>query len=408
MMVHIEALQALDSNVWTYLLSQEPEQANLVVTDVVGEPCGRSGQTVRYLVSLAGHSDYATFIGKQTNAVEACFYRHYAHLLPSLTPRCWFSHISGDQGWLLIDEAHNNRPLARWSVANVETVIAAMATLHATFWDQTSTLVKSGGLPYFIGPPKATFNGLTRYVPVSQEQPPLYLFEEQPYASISDHALKHAGRLSPRLIRAAEGVEQLQAIGGLPGIIDDQHIVAAADLIDDPLPMIQPLLELPFTLIHGAMSPHQWRLSLFHEQRLLDWRQTAVGPSVYDLISFIEQFDLLPGEHGRYQLRHQWPASEETMIDSYMLRMSSLLGSRFNARAVRQAIPAARCLYLISNWLPRFAHWPLAKSAPALRHDTLYPASRSRLAEAGWQEMAGLEPYLAGLFKRFLVACRAL
>jgi hypothetical protein len=186
-------------------------------------------------------------------------------------------------------------------------------------------------------------------------------------------------------------------------------MMAAADLIDDPLPMILPLEQLPPVLIHGDMAPAHWRLSLFNEQRLLNWQHCAVGAGVYDLVSFVEQFGLIQDSTGHWRVRLQWPANEETMVDSYLLRMSGALGTSFNARAVRQAIPAARCLFILTTWLPRFASWLSESggetgSVTAVRPHT----QRPRLAEARLAQVVSLQSYLAGVFKRFLGAYKLL
>ena len=78
------------------------------------------------------------------------------------------------------------------------------------------------------------------------------LFEEGP-GRLSRHAIHSAGRLA--LFRArANGLVVMRDLGGWPGVLGESHLAAAADLLDDPCPC-WPLLDLPPTLLHGALIP---------------------------------------------------------------------------------------------------------------------------------------------------------
>jgi hypothetical protein len=419
-MFTVEELQRLDPGAWTHLLAGALETPGLVVTDVASEPCSPARNVLRYRVTLYGHSDPITFIGKKTGAVEARFYQEVAPILPSLTARCWRRRLEGNHSWLLLDEIHNDYLQEQWTVKDVERVIAQMATLHATTWQQAAIWADEAYFPYFIGPPSCNTprsdsgrsedhrNGYGHKDSDFHEYG-AYFLDEPPSPLVSEHALKHSGRLAPLLLQAASGLDRLRAIGGWPGVLDEQQMMAAADLIDDPLPMTLTLQQLPPALIHGDMAPSHWRLSLFNEQRLLDWQNCAVGAAVYDLVSFIERFGLVQDKRGRSGLRRRWPVNEETMVDSYLLHMSSALGANFNARAVRQAIPAARCLFILTTWLPRFATW-LPPSPDEAASDTAVRRGKHRqhLAEVRLAQMVDLQLYLAGVFRRFLGAYKLL
>jgi hypothetical protein len=391
-MFTVEELQRLDPGAWTYLLAEVLQTPGLVVTDVASEPCSPDRNVLRYVVTLYGHSDPVCFIGKRTEAVEARFYHEVAPILPALTARCWHKQINGSHSWLLLEEIHADYAQEQWTVKDVESIIGQMATLHSATWQQAPVWAEKGYFPSFIGSQNNT-----------------YCRDKQQLPLLSAHALRHSGRLAPLLQQAATGLEQLRAVGGWPGVLGEQQMMAAADLIDDPLPMTLPLQQLAPSLIHGDMAPGHWRLSLFNEKRLLDWRYCAVGAGVHDLITFIEQFGLIQDENGRWLLRQQWPANEETMVDSYLLHMSSALGPSFSARAVRQAIPAARCLYVVTTWLPRFAAWLSESAGEADPVTRIRPhGQRPHLAEAGPAQMVGLQSYLAGVFRRFLGAYKLL
>jgi hypothetical protein len=95
------------------------------------------------------------------------------------------------------------------------------------------------------------------------------------------------------------------------------------------------------------------------------------------------------------------------MVDSYLLRMHVGL-SQFDARAMRQAIPAARCLHVLTTWLPRFADWFHPFIGSPLTWQTLTQMSDAELRRTGYGRLSGMHTYLAGLFPRFWHAARSL
>jgi hypothetical protein len=300
-------------------------------------------------------------------------------------------------------------------------VVGDLADLHAAFWGGS---LESDGLEafhHFIG------NKDDRYTWEALRREEAVYFDEGPGAIISDHALQQAGRLAPRLLQAANGLVVLRDLGGWPGVLGETHLSAVADLLDDPVPMLRPLLELPATLLHGAPHPYHWRLSLFGDRRLIDWRETVLGPGVLDLICFLEHFPLLYSEgtrldgHRHYpeaarqpEYGYRWgerriyvrgeePADEESIIDSYMLAMSLRLDNHFSARLSRQALPAARCLYMLTQWFPLFASW-FSDMPNKFMWQRANRMSDAELSGTLLWPLAGYRRYLAGAFSRFLQA----
>jgi hypothetical protein len=160
---------------------------------------------------------------------------------------------------------------------------------------------------------------------------------------------------------------------------------------------------LPATLLHGAPHSRHWRLTLFGEYYLIDWSEARIGPGVLDLMAFIEGYPLLfdrcPADAslGEPALcpRELTPILEETLIDTYLLTLSTELGSRSTARAYRAALPAARCFHTLLTWFPFFADWATELPIrPGQSPDKWIPA--------------GFRRYLAGAFERFLRAYRGL
>jgi hypothetical protein len=396
-------LQRRDPAAWTALLAHQTGLEDVVVTAVdtaayTDSPLQDTQyRTVRYRLALANHSDPITLLAKRTNQRELRFYQEIAPHLSYLIPRCWLAHTdNGHDGWIIVDDVPNDFPPAKWAPSHVDAIINDLADLHATFW-QEEALADIDWLPHFLG------GEADRYSWEALKAECAHYFEEGPAAILSEHAVHNAGRLAPTLLEAANGLSVMRALGGWPGILGESHLDAAANLLDDPVPMLQPLLDLPPTLLHGRLHNYQWHLTLFGSRHLLNWQAAKAGPGVCDLVSFIEEFDLLYRPGGQLYTRSERPVSTETIIDSYMLAMSTRLGSSFPSRAVRQAIPAARCLHVLTNWFPHFARW-LAEMPSPYTWQKVNRKSDEELKGTMFEAMVGFRPYLADVFHRFLRA----
>lgn len=399
-------LQRRDPNAWTALLRDHMEIEELVVTAVSAKPINphskSSRRMTRYLLSLAGHSDPISFIGRHIDAVEAAFYTEFAPRLPELTPDCLFLHQTEPNGggWAVLDDVPNDISADKWSVADVNAIVEKLAHLHALFNDQMVDLT-SAGLGLLLDRAAYQWESL-----VAEQAA---YFEEGPAAILSEHALSQAGQLAPLFLQAANGLVVMRDLGGWPGILGESHLAAVADLLDDPVPVLEPLRQLPVTLLHGDPNNHHWRVTLFDGQRLTGWQTAAVGPGICDLVSFIEQFSLLEVAESAATLktRSLWPVAEETMIDSYMLALSQRLGNRVNTRALRQAIPAARCLYVLTNWFPHFATW-FEEMPNKYTWQKVNRMADQEFVDTPLQGFLQLRPYLSDVFERFLLAYRSL
>lgn len=401
--VDITQLQRRDPAAWTALLYHQAGVEDLVVTAVdtavyTDSPLQDNQQrTVRYRLALANHSDPITLLARRTSQRELHFYHEIAPHLTHLVPRCWLAESLDDgTGWIVIDDVPNDFPPRKWNASHVEAIIGDLADLHTAFW-QEEALADIDWLPHFFGDERHRYD----WDELKSEYP--YYFEEGPAAILSEHAVYNAGRLAPTLLEAANGLAVMRALGGWPGILGQSHLEAAANLLDDPVPMLQPLLNLPPTLLHGRLHNYQWHVTLFGSRYLLNWQHAKIGPGICDLVSFVEEFDLLYRPGGQLYTRDQRPISYETIIDSYMLAMSARLGSAFPARAVRQAIPAARCLHVLTNWFPHFARW-LAEMPSPYTWQKVNRMSDEELHGTMFEAMIGFRPYLADVFHRFLRA----
>ena len=416
-MVKIDELKRQRPSAWSRLLAQNPATRGTVVTGVKKEQQLQMPSGERYLLQLAGYEEAAVLVGKNTNATEATFFADLSPHLSPMTPYCWLSHVAGDQSWVILDEVYNDWPMNKWTTFDVESIIDKLILLHSEFWERESHLTEFGletrlsdsfpsNQTSFGMEEKQAF-GTKALQPGAQDQ---RIDAERRAADlfISEHALNTAGKLAPIFQQAASGLQAIQMIGGWPGVLEQEHVVALSDLLDDPVPVLYPLRQAPSTLTHGDPAPKKWFISLFGETILVDWMDIKIGPGIYDLISFIEQFDIIETPDGTWRQRKNWPISEETIIDTYLLGMGQRLGNRFDARAVRDSIPAARCFYTIVNWLPRFNKWLDLDYVNKEVWADYANMSDQELTELGFGQMASLRPHLAGLFKRLLEAYHSL
>lgn len=360
-----------------------------------------SPHLLRYTLTLEGHSDPLTCIGKRTTQAEAHFYRDLAPDL-DLAPRCWFYELGEETCWVILDDVPNDIPPQRWAAEDALNLIQALTRLHAAFWNDATLNRHHPWLAHFVGQ-KRPYT-----LPQLQEQQAPY-FVEGPAAILSEHALHHAGQLAPTFLQAANGLAVMRSLGGWPGILGESHLTAAADLLDDPVPILHRLGELPITLLHGNPQNSHWRTCLLGSPRLLDWQDVHIGPAVLDLVRFTEQFNVLyqPDLPWHVSTRHETPTSEETLVDSYILLMRTRLRQAFDARAFRQAIPAARCLHILLTWFPHFATW-FAEMPNVYTWQKVNRLPDQDLVGTRFEAIIGYRAHLQDAFGRFLQAYRTL
>lgn len=421
--VDVFQLQRRDPAAWAALLARIPGLETVAVRAVHSEPLsdvpftppGRVGdhksrRARRYVLSLDGCSDPVTFVVKRTTATEAAVYQTCSESFTGILPPCRYAHLDEEHSWIVLEEIPDHYPPHSRLPEQTDCLVTALAQAHGAGLVET---VSHPAIRDFLRPQSAaevyTWDRLRR------EQ--AALLDEGPGAVISEHAIRHAGRLAPTFLQAANGLVIMRALGGWPGVLGESHLAAAADLLDDPAPLFAALEGQPQTLIHGSPHPYHWRLTLFDEQYLLDWSEAHTGPAVLDLIAFIELYplvfraDYVPAAHGASEPvfcpRELSPLLEETLVDGYVLSMATVPNVSFNARAFRAALPAARCLHVLTNWFPTFAAW-FDEMPDKYVWQRVNRMSDAELAASRIGPLAGLRPYLAGVFHRFLQAYRSL
>lgn len=406
--VNVTQLLQKDPMAWTAVLRRHLGIDDVSVTAVAHDPIYSEldnrykPHLIRFTLTLNDYPEPITCIGKRTNSAEVHFYREVAPLYP-FTPTCWYTYALDDESWIILEDVPHHHPPDQWTATDVQDIVQCIAGLHAPTWNQSATLAQYKWLPHLFLPAER------HYTWDDLQHKHRSLLTEGPGSIISEHAIFHAGRLAPAFLQAANGLAVMRSLNGWPGILGESHLAAAADLLDDPLPMMDQIKRLPITLLHGNLHTYHWRLNLFADHHLLDWHHVCVGPSTWDLVHFIETFDLLyePNLPWHMSGRTVSPATEETIIDNYMLAMRARLGPEFNAREVRQAISATRCLYVLTIWFPHFATW-FAEMPNAYTWQKVNRLHDHDLVGTRFESIIGYRAHLQGVFQRFLQAYRTL
>ncbi len=386
-------LQQLTPEAWTQLLRFNLDSERITVKSVQTEDAGRNQS--RYVLTLDGYSDPITLLGRRTTQREANFYANLSEEVESISPRCWFSHVGSNDGWVVLSDQAHDLPPGEWGSAETLQIISDMAHFHAAYWGQKQLLLSNTWLPFMLGTRRRKSAHALQHLPKDWNRD-----------VVSEHALRSVEGLAPRWLEAAKGLRMLLELDGWQNVIDEKHLRAMSDLLDDPLPMLHPLRELPLTLIHGYPGIYNWQVSVLDTRTLVDWQQVSIGPGISDVVAFLETFGLLQDGKMNWTVRDKWPVAEETMIDAYILQLSAELGNDALTRQVRQAIPSARCLHILLTWLPRFHQWfDNLPADPRTRRDmwqAINETTDDDLASTVYAPIAGLRPYLAEVFHRFL------
>ncbi len=411
-------LQKLDIEAWSYILRQHTDLLEATVNAVTAEPI--TANVTRYVLVLAGLEEPITLVGKETTAVEALFYEQHAHALPHLAPHCWLATLdeTDNSGWVLLDDLDHHHAPITWHFADVERMVSHLATLHITFWDEAplptvavaptidNTNMPEPVLPYLLGPPQAPR-------PVAEWRRRVDRLSRgwaRPRPIVHPLTLIEAGRQTPLLLKAQAGLKLLRRLGGWPGIVDAAHLQAAELLLNNPDLLLTPLREIPYTLLHGQPEVDNWVVSLLEREQLLGWHTAVWGPAPLDLVVFLESFYERCSLHEGNLYYHEWEVREETLIDGYFLQLAKQLPPEsYDARYLRRyALPAARCLHVLTHWFPIFADWFMR--LPHSRHtwEMLAAMDDQQLAAIGYTPVVGVRPHLKLVFDRFLNAFRLL
>lgn len=389
-------LQSLDMSAWSALLRGRWQNDDLTVQQITTSK-STSGGTL-YTLTLRNHTDPIILLGKWTTATEVRFWQNFSEEAQSITSPCLYTHITKKGGWIVLEELPQDRVPREWTPTEIDAIVRELARFHSQFWNK-SGLVANKWLPFYLG---ISRDGKPLAQPASKSE------WRKPNA-VSHHALRTVGDLASQWETASNGLRILMELEGWPAVIDEKHLRAAADLFDDPVPILHTLRQLPMTLLHGYPGCLNWRVSVFDSRRLVDWHTTAIGPGICDLITFIETFGLELNGEQTAQLQDDWHVREETMIDTYLLTLTDQLALKgqvadLDTRAIRRAIPAARCLFILLHWFTRFEKWFRELPDDAVTRKDLWELVIHDQLEAGGSSspITRLRPHLTHTFHRFI------
>ena len=412
-MIGIKELRRLNPQAWTALLAQDIDHGSILVTAVEREELKLEIKAFRYLLSLDGYLEPITLIGKKTNAAEALFFGNFANKISGIAPHCLISHLEGDLGWVIHEEPYNNYRPVEWTARDIERIIDRLVRLHTETWGQEEELARVGFAHLLEGEmpdigeeiPNKEAQALLQPIELSKR---IASWERGDLSLPSDHAINNAGNLGFDLIQSAVALEKIVQRGGWPGVFEDVHRQAAADLLDDPMPMFFPLSQLPQSLIHGNAAPEAWYLDLLGSCQLSDWRSAKIGPPIYDLVCLILNIGLIEPKEGTTSLKYAWPITEETIVDSYILAMGQRLDSEFSPALVRQVLPAVETLYILTVGIPKLAQWIEKLDGEKFNWQSAWVGDYDKISDVGYSHFDALRSYWSALFTRFLSAYSSL
>ncbi|MCW2856624.1 MAG: hypothetical protein JWR52_2239 [Marmoricola sp.] len=139
-------------------------------------------------------------------AREACFYGTFADAVPVRTPRCW-SIGDGDAGPLLLEDLGDLRMCDQMDGMNLpdaETMMDALADLHATFWESDQLTE-----PWLASPAEGVFAGMIGQLVASGAPALAERYGDQVPADVMSAILDRSHCWTDVLARLVEGPQTL-------------------------------------------------------------------------------------------------------------------------------------------------------------------------------------------------------
>ena len=398
--MNIQQLKDRSVEAWTLLVRQQHKLQDETVIDVQAEELGH-GRT-RFTLSLFEWNEPLSVIGFQTNQAESTFYSQYAAGLNDISPKSWFDWQDREGGWIVVEETGPYHAPTTWSRPDLERVCEKLATFHSVWWAADN--LKQTELPFHpvVQAQSNNDSSSTKKLPSDTQSSPdkaKTLLNTMPRHS---HAI-------PELMIASVGFKMLKKLGGWPDLIEGVHLSALDHLLSEPELMLEPLQQVPLTVLHGQPVAENWQINLMDETRLTNWRTVSIGPAVCDLAVFLE--DYIFWQTPRPDLHRTIPGSlEEMLIDTYLMNLGEKVALEGESRPGssrymrRYGLPAAICWHTVSHWLPTFVTW--FNRMPASRHtwEIIEDLNPESIKAWGLHDLAIYRPAIGGIFDRFLTA----
>lgn len=330
-------LQQGDIQAWTDVLRRHPQLKNTAVVSLESLPL--SAAVSRYTLTLSDHTEPITLLLCEVSAREARFYETFGSAL-SLVPTNWYSEsgLENERGWLVLDETASHYRWDHWQADSWEQVLGELAHFHAHFWQMDTH----------------------QYLWLPEHAP--WLTIQNPFQVIDDVLTLH------------------RKYGRNNDILDDMTLAALHHLAVEGESLLQPLRNIPHTLLHGSPTPERWHVDMLGACHLLEWKRVSYGPGVLDVATLLETAVLQ--SDGLLE-----PHLEEIIVDSYFVQLGKHQQDKqhtvYEPRFMRRhALPAAQCWHIINRWLPRLVY--LWQKNPTLSPELEEQISRifSRLLKA--------------------------
>jgi len=238
---------------------------------------------------------------------EVGVYRSLAPHLPMTTPSLVAASPTGD--WLILEAITQEKTPDDWEAADYRTAVEALAQLHDRFWG--------------LGEDLGTYTWLSR-----------------PLEADFDVHLAVAAQSLEKIVEKG----QPGSLAGAPA-----RIQVLSTLIEQADDVVAPLRDLPSTLLHGDYWPGNIAVVSRGEQIAYDWQQTAVGPGVIDLLTFVN-------------MSGWWfsplPLARQEMIEIYRSELDDRLGISWDEESWSRQWDHALMWRFLQEWIDLLAILP--------------------------------------------------
>lgn len=238
---------------------------------------------------------------------EVGVYRSLAPHLPMKMPALVAASASGD--WLVLEAISQAKSPEAWDPEDYRRAIESLAQLHDRFWG--------------LGEDLGTYTWLSR-----------------PLEADFDVHLAVAAQSLDRIVEKGS----LGSLAGAPA-----RIQVLTRLIEQAPAVVAPLREQPSTLLHGDYWPGNIAVTHGGEQIAYDWQQTAVGPGVIDLLTFVN-------------MSGWWfnppPVAREEMVEIYRTEMDERLGIAWDEDSWARQWDHALMWRFLQEWIDLLAVVP--------------------------------------------------
>jgi thiamine kinase-like enzyme len=243
----------------------------------------------------------------QNGIREVSVYAHLADHLPMRVPPVYAYQPDGE--WLVMGALPSERDQKHWTAAEYLLAIDQLVALHDRFW----------GLSEFL----EVYRWLRR--PLEGD---LDVYQQAAESGLLALNRETAGN------RISSDTDLLTAI--------EETLAALPELSEE-------LHSIPATLLHGDYWPGNIHVHKDGSLTVLDWEQTAIGPGILDLVSFLQN---------SHWFLDPLPLSDEEMIEHYRMRLRAANGQHWPDADWARQWDAAQQWAFVAGWVDLLATIP--------------------------------------------------